>query len=139
MNPITVQIFVTADIATCFKIFTTPAHIEHWMHASEDWECSKAENNLTVGGHFSFILNAKDHSVSFDFNGDYTQVIENKEIAYTIEGGRKVTVSFTEQDGGTLITETFDPENENSEEMQRSGWQAMLTSFKLYTETLETL
>jgi hypothetical protein len=35
---------------------------------------------------------------------------------------------------GVKITQTFDPENENSEEKQRSGWQAILDNFKKYVE-----
>ena len=30
----------------------------------------------------------------------------------------------------------FDPENENTEDMQREGWQGFLNNFKKYTETL---
>lgn len=37
-------------------------------------------------------------------------------------------------DNAISVDETFDPENENSEEMQRSGWQAILDNFKKYTE-----
>lgn len=36
---------------------------------------------------------------------------------------------------GVKITETFDPEHENSEVMQRSGWQAILDNFKKHVET----
>ena len=32
------------------------------------------------------------------------------------------------------VTETFDPEHENPEEMQRAGWQAILENFKKYVE-----
>jgi hypothetical protein len=32
------------------------------------------------------------------------------------------------------ITEVFDPEQENSEEMQRSGWQSILNNFKKAVE-----
>jgi len=33
---------------------------------------------------------------------------------------------------GIRVTQSFDPENENSEEMQRDGWQAILDNFKKY-------
>ncbi|WP_343856226.1 hypothetical protein [Fulvivirga kasyanovii] len=32
------------------------------------------------------------------------------------------------------MTETFEAEGENSVEMQRDGWQAILDNFKKYTE-----
>ena len=49
--------------------------------------------------------------------------------------GRKVHVLFEDQGGKTLVTETFDAESENSPEMQRQGWQAILDNFKKYTES----
>jgi hypothetical protein len=32
--------------------------------------------------------------------------------------------------GGVKVVKTLDPENENPEEMQCSGWQAILDNFK---------
>jgi hypothetical protein len=37
---------------------------------------------------------------------------------------------MTQLPEGVKVIETFDPENENPEEMQRSGWQAILDNFK---------
>jgi hypothetical protein len=45
-----------------------------------------------------------------------------------------VKVEFEETPEGVKIVESFEPENENSEEMQRSGWQAILDNFKKYVE-----
>jgi hypothetical protein len=36
--------------------------------------------------------------------------------------------------GKTKITETFDPEKQNGEEMQRIGWQNILNNFKRVVE-----
>jgi hypothetical protein len=74
--------------------------------------------------------------MSFDFEGVYTQVKENSVIEYEIADGRKVKVVFTEKGNETRVTETFEAENTHPVEMQRSGWQAILDSFKKYTETL---
>ena len=35
----------------------------------------------------------------------------------------------------TEVIITFDPETENSIELQKNGWQAILNNFKNYTET----
>ena len=40
-----------------------------------------------------------------------------------MDDARTVTVKFETIGDMTKITETFDPETENSEEMQRTGWQ----------------
>ncbi len=50
--------------------------------------------------------------------------------------GSKVSMVFTPLMSDTLVTETFDPEDENPAEMQRQGWQAILDNFKKHTEAL---
>jgi uncharacterized protein YndB with AHSA1/START domain len=134
MKPITVEVVVKKDITTVWDAWNKPEHIQKWAFASTDWECPYAENDLRVGGKFVTRMAAKDKSTSFDFNGVYDEVVPQKWIAYIIEGGRKVTVLFEEVSGGVKIVETFDPENENPEEMQKGGWQAILESFRGYVE-----
>lgn len=77
---------------------------------------------------------AKDGSASFDFAGVYTNVIEHRLLEYDMDDGRHVKVEFAESPEGIRITETFEPEGENPEEMQRAGWQAILDNFKKYAE-----
>jgi hypothetical protein len=50
--------------------------------------------------------------------------------------GRKVLVTFAAEGSGTLVTETFDPEDMNPLEMQRAGWQAILDNYKRHTESV---
>lgn len=107
-----------------------------WYFASDDWHAPRAENDLFVGGRFVTAMAARDGSAGFDFNGVYTNVVPVERIEYVIEGGRKVVVTFTDKDDGTEITETFEAETENSEELQRAGWQAILGNFKKYIERL---
>jgi uncharacterized protein YndB with AHSA1/START domain len=40
--------------------------------------------------------------------------------------------AFAETPEGVRIVETFEPEQENTEELQRAGWQAILDNFKQY-------
>ncbi len=134
MNPITIQALVKAPIEKVWQFWNEPKHIMNWAFASEDWEAPAAQNNLHVGGKFVTTMAAKDKSASFDFNGVYTKVTEPELIEYTIEDGRKVSVKFEIVSDGVQVTETFDPENENSEELQRNGWQSILNNFKKYVE-----
>ena len=134
-DPITVEVTIAKDIETVWKLWTGPEHIQTWNHASDDWECPKAENDLRVGGHFSAIMAAKDGSVSFDFNGTYTAVDLLVQIEYAMGDGRQVSVGFESIGGGTKITEMFEPEALNSRDLQRSGWQSILDSFKRYAES----
>ncbi len=51
-----------------------------------------------------------------------------------MEDGRKVSVTFVDLMGRTLVSESFDPETENSTEMQRKGWQSIMDNFKKHAE-----
>ncbi len=142
---ITVETVVKAPISKVWECWNQPEHIVKWAFATDDWEAPVAENDLRVGGRFKTTMAAKDKSASFDFGGTYTSVKEHELIEYDMDDGppspggsgrasRHVKVEFTEQPEGVKIVVTFDPEGENSEEMQRSGWQAISDNFKKYVE-----
>lgn len=135
-NPITIETTVKAPITTVWDSWNKPEHIVNWAFASDDWEAPSAENDLRVGGKFKTVMAAKDKSTSFDFEGIYSTVSVNKLIEYDMEDGRHVKIEFIELPEGVKIIETFDPESENSREMQRDGWQAILDNFKKHTETI---
>lgn len=133
-SPITVQTVVQAPLEKAWLYWSEPKHIMNWAFASEDWEASDAQNDLREGGTFKTRMAAKDGSAGFDFTGTYTTVREHELIEYDMSDGRHVKIEFEETPEGVQVTETFDPENENPEDMQRSGWQAILDNFKKYTE-----
>jgi uncharacterized protein YndB with AHSA1/START domain len=124
MSTITVKATVNAPLSKVWQYFTQPEHIMNWNNASPDWHCPAATNNLVAGGEFHYTMAAKDGSYSFDFTGTYEGFAD----------GRKVIVTFEEEAEGVLITETFEPEEVNSMELQKGGWQAILDNFKTYTE-----
>lgn len=107
-----------------------------WNFASDDWETTRAENDVRVGGRFKMAMCAKDGSVGFDFTGTHTVVVPNERLEYTMDDGRKVIVEFQKMGEETKVIETFQPEQENPEDMQRSGWQAILDNFKKYAESV---
>ena len=133
---ITVEALVKAPIEKVWSSWTEPKHITKWNQASDDWHSPHAENDLRTDGKFKTTMAAKDGSMSFDFEGIYTNVQQNKLIEYAMADGRKVSVVFSQNGNQTKVVETFDPENENPIEMQRGGWQAILDSFKKYTEAI---
>ncbi len=134
-EPITIQTKVNALIAKAWEYWNEPEHITQWAFASDDWEAPSAENDLRVGGKFKTRMQAKDGSAGFDFAGTYTAVQEPKLIEYVIDDGRRVKTEFMQTLEGVQIMTTFDPEQENPKEMQRSGWQAILDNFKNYVES----
>lgn len=79
-NPIkiTVKAEINAPINKVWKCWTEPVHIVNWNHASDDWHTPYAENDLRVGGKFSYTMAAKDGSFSFDFWGIYTHIKEQE-------------------------------------------------------------
>jgi len=133
---ITVRSNINASLDKVWECWTSPEHITKWNNASDDWHTPYAENDLRTGGKFKSTMAAKDGSMSFDFEGEYTLVNQNKDIQYVMADGRKVEVSFEETPNGVELIESFDPETINPEEMQRGGWQAILDNFKKYTESL---
>lgn len=131
---ITVENTVNAPVEKVWKFWSGPEHITKWNNASDDWHTPWAKNDLRTGGQFSCRMEAKDGSFGFEFGGTYDEVKTNELIAYTMGDGRKVKVIFTSQGNATKVTETFEAETENSVELQRGGWQAILDNFKKYTE-----
>lgn len=132
---ITIETTVNAPVESVWEYWTLPEHVKNWNSASEDWHTPKAENDVRTGGNFTFRMEARDGSFGFDFGGTYDEVSIHETIAYTMSDGREVKITFDGKDNQTHITETFDAETENSVEMQRSGWQAILDNFKKYAES----
>lgn len=135
MRKITVETIVAAPLQRVWECWTVPEHIVQWSFASDDWEAYGAENDVRVGGQFKTTLAAKDKTTSFDFKGMYTFVEKPSKLAYTLDDGRQVSITFTETPSGVRVVEIFDPENENSAAIQREGWQAFLNNFKKYAES----
>lgn len=131
---ITVEAAVKAPVEKVWKLWSGPEHITKWCNASPDWHAPRAENDLRTGGKFTTRMEAKDGSFGFDWGGTYDEVKTHELIAYTMGDGRKVKITFTPNGNETKIVETFDAETQNSIEMQRGGWQAILDNFKKYAE-----
>ena len=132
---ITVATTVQASIEQVWLHWTSPEHIIQWNMAAENWHCPTASNDLRAGGRFSYLMAARDESMRFDFCGTYDVVTRPKRIKYTLDDDRKVTVNFTEENGGTTVTEIFEAEKVNPIEVQQAGWQAILDQFKGYVES----
>lgn len=134
-TPLTVEAVVNAPMEKVWEYYNSPEHITQWAFASDDWEAPAAENDLKVGGKFKTTMAAKDKSASFDFGGTYTAVKENELREFAMDDGRHVKETFEQTPEGVKITVTFDPENENPEDFQKQGWQAILNNFKKHVES----
>lgn len=133
---ITFQVLVKARIEKVWKNWTTPEDIIRWNMASEDWHTPRAQIDLQVGGKFLSRMESKEGKMGFDFWGTYIKVEPEKLIEIKLGDGRKMTVTFEETEGATIVTEMFEPEDVNSLELQKKGWQAILDNFKKYAEAI---
>lgn len=132
---ITVSVLINAPIEKVWDNFINPIHIMNWNAATETWHCPKATSDFKVEGNFSYTMAAKDNSMSFEMKGTYTEIIEFKHIAYTLEDNREVTVDFRAVKNGVIVEQHFEAETENTLELQMNGWQAILDNLKLYSES----
>jgi uncharacterized protein YndB with AHSA1/START domain len=132
---ITIEAMISAHIRKVWDCYILPEHITNWNFASDDWHCPKAENDVQVGGKYIARMEAKDGSFGFDFEAFYDEIIDYKKVSYTMTDGRRAITNFENQNGKTKVITTFDAENENPVEMQRTGWQAILNNFKKYVES----
>ncbi|MCW2262865.1 MULTISPECIES: SRPBCC domain-containing protein [Sphingobacterium] len=132
---INVTAIVDAPIEIVWDAWNTPSDIMQWNSADPNWHCPASENDVWVNGKFKNRMEAKDGSFGFDFEGIYDKVELFKELAYSMNDGRKVRTVFTEKDGKTTLSTVFDAESENEFEVQKQGWQAILNSFVKYVES----
>jgi uncharacterized protein YndB with AHSA1/START domain len=132
---INISTTINAPVTKVWDFYTQPEHIVNWNNASPDWHTPKATNDLRAGGRFLSRMEAKDGSEGFDFEGTYDEVVVGSLIKYHLDDDRKVSINVTEVDGQTQVDVSFDAESENSEELQRSGWQSILDNFKTYVES----
>lgn len=131
---ITVECTINAPADKVWDCWTKPEHITQWCYASDEWHSPRAENDLRPGGNFVTRMEAKDGSFGFDFGGVYDAVDTNRFISYTMGDGRRAEITFTANGDTTGIVESFEAEEQNSVELQKGGWQAILDNFKKYTE-----
>jgi uncharacterized protein YndB with AHSA1/START domain len=132
---ISIETTINAPISTVWEKWTSPSHVQYWNFASPDWHCPKATTELKIGGEFHYEMASKDGTMSFDFWGTFQQIEPEKFLDIIIGDGRKMHVNFEKTESGTTVTEQFEPENQNPEDMQKAGWQMILDNFKNYVET----
>ena len=134
---ITINAIVNIPLSQARSKRNTPADIMMRNHASEDRHCPAASNDLKIGGRLSATMAAKDWSVSFEFGWEYIYIQDQSLIQYVMDWDdrRMVLVNFDAIDANsTEITEVFDIEKVNPEELQRAWRQSILDNFKKYAE-----
>jgi len=127
-----------APRALVFRTFVEPEHLKKWFRASEDWTTPYAEVDLRPGGAYRIGFGSPDGANDFDFEATFREIIEPELLVYMLGEDRIVVVTFVEDGDMTTVTMQFTLETENSEEMQRGGWGAMLENLATHLSTLST-
>lgn len=137
-NAITVQTSIEKPIEQVWDCFTQAQHITQWNFAHPSWHCPKASIDLREGGAFSYRMEARDGSAGFDLNGKFTAIEHPFTLKYNLEDGRQVEIHLTHASGITNVVEQFEPESQNSMDLQRQGWQAILNQFATHCMSQNT-
>jgi uncharacterized protein YndB with AHSA1/START domain len=138
MEMIEIEVVVNAPMNVVWDCFNSSEHIVGWNFASDDWHCPESEVDFQVGGKFSNKMSAQDGSFSFDFWGYYREIVPQSRLVFSLGEdlgeNRMVEVEFEEVADGIKVIEKFTPEDQNSADLQRQGWQMILNNFKNYCE-----
>lgn len=131
---ITIETLVKARLSSVWETWNNPEDIKQWNTPHEEWHTTRSTVDLREGGAFLSRMEAKDGRAGFDFEGTYTRIVPHQTIEYRLSDGREVKVEFVERCDAVVVKTTFDAEAENSTEMQRTGWQAILDNFGRHVE-----
>ncbi len=130
---ITVETEINAPVEKVWACWNNPEDIAQWNNMSDEWHTPKVENDVRAGGRFMFVMGLKDGSFSFEFKGTYDEVEIYRLITYTLDDGRRSTITFA-GNNPVKLTETFEPETTEPVDMQRDFCQAVIDGFKRYVE-----
>ena len=136
IKQITVSATVPVSEARAWELYTSPAEVTHWNFANDEWHCPSATIDLREGGVHNARMEAKDGSFGFNFEGTYSEVDAPNALTLVLGDGRKSRTTFKSVEEGTLVETTFDAEDENSADMQRDGWQAILNNYRKHVEQM---
>lgn len=134
-SSIVVHAHIKKPVTEVWEIWTQPEHIQQWNFAHESWHCPSASNDPSVGGRFSWRMEARDGSMGFDYAGTYLEVDPARFVRMRLDDGREVQLEFQEEEHGTHIIETFEPDESVPHDQQKMGWQAILDNLKAYAES----
>ncbi|HET6830802.1 MAG TPA: SRPBCC family protein [Solirubrobacterales bacterium] len=111
-----------------FDAWTSEEVMRRWWHAERDWETSKAEVDLRVGGSVRVVMRDPGEDAEYGGGGRYTVVDPPHRLAFTWVWDHEphetlIEIEFEESDGATTVR--FTHSGLLDEEMLRShegGW-----------------
>jgi uncharacterized protein YndB with AHSA1/START domain len=118
--PADTQILITREFDAprhlVYEAYTSPELIERWW-SGERGEVTSVEVDLRVGGRWRYVMVAHG-GFEVAFHGEYREIVPNERIVSTEvyegapdasdDGAPVLTVTFTEVDGRTILTQLVD-------------------------------
>jgi uncharacterized protein YndB with AHSA1/START domain len=130
---ITVEVVITAPIATVWRAFTTPGEIRQWSAVSDDAHMTECTVDLREGGHFLLRTETKDGRPGPNFEGTFTKVIPQTRLELSY-GERTASVQFDRWDDNVAVTVVFNAESEDSITQEQQVALSIMQNFSAYVQ-----
>jgi glutathione S-transferase len=138
-SPVKVQVseFIRGPREKVFAAWIRPELAVQW-HCPEELKVVSFTNEAKVGGKYHLVMEGE--AGVFPTWGEYLEIIPNQKLVMTWggEGDRRyesvVTVEFSDQDGGTLVSLTHEKLVEEDLQSHREGWQSALRHLKSFIQ-----
>ena len=122
--------WIRAKRAKVFAAWTEPEIMRQWF-CPRDLTLVSAEADVRVGGRFRAVMT--NGSETYTVNGTYREVVPGERLVFSHQWEEaeavetRVTVEFTDQDDGTLVSLThLGFRNDESAKGHEGGWQSTL-------------
>ena len=129
-HTLVVKKLIRAERAKVFAAWTEPELMRRWFFP-EGMSLVSTESDVRVGGRFRAAMS--DGANTYTVNGSYREITPGKRLVFTHTWEERdpvetlVTVEFTDQDGGTLVTLTHEGlRSESSRQGHEGGWLGTL-------------
>jgi uncharacterized protein YndB with AHSA1/START domain len=134
---LTIKRRFNASPAKVFAAWTDPEKVKRWMAPGEITPLF-AECDVRAGGRYHWIMQSVDGE-EHDVSGTYREVIPNERLVFswawksTPERESLVTLTFREDNGGTLLTLTHEQFfDEAARDRHQYGWSGAMEKLEKY-------
>ena len=135
---LTIKRRFNASPAKVFAAWTDPEKLKHWMGGREIGSAT-AQADVRVGGRYRVVMQKSDGSEQHDVSGVYREVIPNERLVFTWawkstpERESLVTITFKDDNGGTLMTFTHEQFfDEAARDRHQHGWNDSFEKLEKY-------